>query len=48
MVFTQSLFKLLLFKIYKFDGHIYDVYEQIVKEQDKEIDNGSIIGGELD
>ena len=37
-----------IFKLYKFDGHIYDVYEQIVKEQDKEFDTGSVIGGELD
>ena len=37
-----------IFKIYKVDGHIYDVYEQIIKEQDKEFDNGSVIGGELD
>jgi len=32
----------------KIDGHIYDVYEQIVKEQVKAVDTGSIDGGELE
>jgi len=34
-----------IFINYSVDGHIYDVYEQIVKEQVKEIDKGSIDGG---